>query len=384
MSTSRPFAYNTESLIPGTEQIGNIAIGVSTSLNYSSGAGGLRWWNGPDEDLGYVIAQSVPSGNQPNPDGVSASVGFFRSSEKSEISFVELANVIQGGSTESFTTGLEARTWLNANGYWTSYIDEDVQAFLTATGITDSTITSAINTFVIGLKENNLWTKMRAIYPFVGGTAATHRFNLKDPRDLDVAHRLIFSGGISHTSLGVLPGGVNGWANTYVNPSLVLTNNDTHISYYSRTSASRGSIEIGLGVDFNASSNRIVIHVSWSDGNMYSDAYNFGTARIAQANSNAGQGYYIQTRTSSSSHKVFKNGTQLGATNTGDSGNVTLINGNIPLFGLWNTSTNGMVSGLFSNRECSMATIGNGLSDSESSTLTTLVNNFQTTLGRAL
>ena len=64
MATSRPFAYNTGSAIAGTEQVGDIAIGTPTSGFISTG---LIWWNGPDEDLGYVIAHTVPSGTQPTP-----------------------------------------------------------------------------------------------------------------------------------------------------------------------------------------------------------------------------------------------------------------------------------------------------------------------------
>jgi len=120
MATSRPFAYNTGSPILGTLQIGDLAIGVEP-IDYSGGVGGVKWWNGPDEDLGYVIAQSVPEGNQPAPGGVTASIGFFRTDEKTEESFVDLANSIQKGVTETFTTGDEAKTWLNANGYWTSF-----------------------------------------------------------------------------------------------------------------------------------------------------------------------------------------------------------------------------------------------------------------------
>ena len=75
MATSRPFAYNTGSTITGTEQLGSIAIGTPTSGFTSTG---LRWWSGPDEDLGYVIAHTVPSGTQPNPVGVPAYIGFWR------------------------------------------------------------------------------------------------------------------------------------------------------------------------------------------------------------------------------------------------------------------------------------------------------------------
>ena len=118
MSTSRPFAYNTGSTISGTIQIGNLAIGIPTSGFPSTG---LQWWNGPDEDLGYVIAQSVPEGNQPTPfTGITASVGFFRSTILSESSFIEIAQRVS--TNQTFATGDAATTWLNANGYWSSWV----------------------------------------------------------------------------------------------------------------------------------------------------------------------------------------------------------------------------------------------------------------------
>jgi hypothetical protein len=73
--------------------------------------------------------------------------------------------------------------------------DPDVLAFVAASGVTDNTQKSAVNTLVTSLKEYSVWTKLNAIYPFVGGTATTHKWNLKDPRDLDAAYRLEFFGG---------------------------------------------------------------------------------------------------------------------------------------------------------------------------------------------
>jgi len=120
MATSRPFAYNTGTGITGTDQVGNLAVGTPT-VGFT--ATGLEWWNGPDEDLGYVIAQSVPSDTQPTPvSGVSASVGFFRSDALTNSSFINLANVIAGPSGGGpFSSATGAKAWLNSNGYWTSY-----------------------------------------------------------------------------------------------------------------------------------------------------------------------------------------------------------------------------------------------------------------------
>lgn len=120
MATARPFAYNTGAPITGTEQVGSLAVGYPTA-----GFVGLPWWNGPDEDLGYVIARSVPGNNQPVPVGTGAtgaSVGFFRSSALTEPSFISIANYVAGPSGGGpFASGSAAKTWLNANGYWTSF-----------------------------------------------------------------------------------------------------------------------------------------------------------------------------------------------------------------------------------------------------------------------
>jgi hypothetical protein len=48
----------------------------------------------------------------------SPTIGFWRSYDKSEQSFVILCNRLFG---QSFSEGNAAKTWLNANGYWTSW-----------------------------------------------------------------------------------------------------------------------------------------------------------------------------------------------------------------------------------------------------------------------
>lgn len=118
MPTTRPFAYNTGPEIPLTTQVGDLAIGYG-EVDYSSNYGGVQWWMGPDEDLGYVIAKPIPSGNQPNPFDIPAYVGFERSEVKTEESFLSLVRVVFG---QTFETGNQALIWLNTNGYWTSFV----------------------------------------------------------------------------------------------------------------------------------------------------------------------------------------------------------------------------------------------------------------------
>ena len=58
MPTSRAFAYNPSEVIPtGATQFGNLAI---QSTGWTAGCGGLQWFNGPDEDLGYSIGYPYP------------------------------------------------------------------------------------------------------------------------------------------------------------------------------------------------------------------------------------------------------------------------------------------------------------------------------------
>jgi hypothetical protein len=46
--------------------------------------------------------------------------------------------------------------------------------------------------------------KFMAIYPLVGGTQSTTKWNLKDPRDLDAAYRLSFYGNPVYAGTGIL------------------------------------------------------------------------------------------------------------------------------------------------------------------------------------
>jgi len=122
MSTARPFAYNLGAQISGTTQLGNLAIGVLNE-QYTLNYGGVRWWNGPDEDLGYVIAVPVSGNTQPTPNsGETASVGFYRSKFLTNQSFLEISDYLARIQSEPpFATTNDAYIWLTNQGYWTSY-----------------------------------------------------------------------------------------------------------------------------------------------------------------------------------------------------------------------------------------------------------------------
>jgi len=257
------------------------------------------------------------------------------------------------------------------NPYIFVSIDPDAQAFLTATGITDSTISAAINTLCLDLKGNNLWNKMKAVYPFVGGTATTHKWNLKDPQDTNTAFRLTFHGGITHTINGII-GAVNGYANSYLIPSNVLNLNSTHISYYSRTTqVNSGNVEMGTNVVGNQGGTLLII--KYSDGNAYFRV-NSPASYITYTNTDS-KGFYMSNRTAVGVINGWKNNIKVanGTFGSGITSNLSI------LLNAWNNQ--GSITD-FSQKNCAFSSIGDGLDDTEAANFYTIVQNFQTTLSR--
>ena len=254
--------------------------------------------------------------------------------------------------------------------------DTDAQAFITAAGITDTTQQSAINTLVTTLKGYGVWSKMKAIYPFVGGTANAHKFNLKDSRDSNAAFRLQFNGGWTHSSTGAKPNGTNAYTDTFLNPSTSLTNNNYHLSHYSRTQKPT-STEVDIAsMNGGASVTAIALDQYYAGAGKAFVAGDYNTSVIVNADTNT-LGMLVGSRTSQTSAKMFMNNVQKGST-------LTLSNPNtLPNVTIFIGANHSGVSILeFSSKECAFASIGDGLTDTEVANFYTAVQTFQTTLGR--
>jgi hypothetical protein len=243
-------------------------------------------------------------------------------------------------------------------------------AFATATGITDTTILNALNTFDLGLISNGLDTKMKAVYPFVGGTATTHKFNFMDARDLDVAFRLQFNGGGTFSSTGYQPNGTNAYANTFLPPLSNLPPTSSHISFYSRTNVSTTQVEMGVTTGTN---DQYLIEINTS-GISYFAVNNSGFISSSDANS---LGFYVGNRTASNVINGWKNSTKVVSGTNPSSSLTSSFN---PIFiAAWNEYGNAKY---YSNKECAFSSIGNGLTDGEATTFYNLVQAMQTTLSR--
>jgi len=254
--------------------------------------------------------------------------------------------------------------------------DADARAFITAAGITNGTQIGAINTLVKGLKGANLWTKLKAIYPMVGGTATTHKFNLKDPRDLDAAFRLNFQGGWTHGATGAKPNGTTGYADTFLTPSTSLTLYSASLSYYSReTTASVAQVEIGCENLGGLPSVALRVQIS---NTTRSGFYNGSTGAdwVFAANTDS-KGFFVGTRTTANLNKAFKNGSEIG-------NNTTTSHNAQPTVKIYLGALNDRNVAVknFSDRECAFSSIGDGLNDTENSQLFNIVQTYQTTLAR--
>lgn len=251
-------------------------------------------------------------------------------------------------------------------------IDPQAQAFITAAGITDPTQITAINTLVVSLKSASLWDKMKALYPMIGGSATSHKFNLKDPRDLDAAFRLAFSGGWTHSSNGALPNGTNAYANTFWQTLSQLPDNNTGcMSYYSKTNNAGGrdigSNAGGTGVFFSA------IRAFGGGSFIYTESGGEGVPLVPAT----GNIFNIVSRVSSTQIFRCDDGTiTVGGTTSSSKARHALdvyIGAN----------NNSGAPAFFGSKLCAFAHLGIGISQGEAQTLNTIVQAFQTTLGRA-
>lgn len=252
--------------------------------------------------------------------------------------------------------------------------DTDAQAFMTAAAITDTTQKTAVNTLVTDLKTANIWTKMKALYPFVGGTAASHRFNLKDPRTVDAAFYLEFFGGGTHSATGYQPNATTSYANTKLIPNNNLTANNSHLSFYSRSNtagANRASMGSTNSPSFTTSHQ---MFLKFTDGNYYG-IIDSNTAFAQFSNTNT-TGYYVVSRTANNSIKAYKN-SSLVATNT--STIIPIANSYSIFIGARSDS---FTAQNFDDKETAFASIGDGLTDAEAANFYTAVQAYQTSLNR--
>jgi hypothetical protein len=249
--------------------------------------------------------------------------------------------------------------------------DADAQAFFdrvtAAGGSLTTTEKNATNTLVVQMKADGIWTSMKAIYPMVGASAAACAQNLKS-----ASFTGTFTSGWTFASTGVTPNGTSAYMDSNLNQSTILSNNSSHISFYSRSNPTAVAVfEMGGYITPRG----VLLACYYASLGALSHLYTYPTDTASSLTFTDTRAFYIANRNSSTSNQIIRNATIL-ATNTTTRTSV-LANSNIFI------GTSGIV-GQFSSRECAFATIGDGLTDTQASDFYTAVQAFQVTLSRSV
>ena len=256
--------------------------------------------------------------------------------------------------------------------------DPDALAFFArvdaATGVSDyltSTEKSAVNDLVIQMKSDGIWTKMKAIYPMVGGGNGTLVQNQASCEQnlVSASFTGAFTSGWTFASTGVTPNGTSAYMDTGLIPNNDLQLNDVHGSSYIRNNVVvDGPVFSSENAGF---SNGFYIWPRYSSS-IYSIRANDDTS--SQGASSDSRGFWILRRNSSTVKTLWRNSSQFGTHNV----NSTNLNTSSIYLGASRNNSN------YSTFQNAFTSFGDGLTDTEASNFYTAVQAFQTTLSRAI
>jgi hypothetical protein len=213
----------------------------------------------------------------------------------------------------------------------------------------------------------------------VGGTAAQHRFNLKDPRAVDAAFYLDFIGGGTHSTNGYQPNGTTAYADTKLKPFGIFNNTTyAHMSYYSRSSAGNQSFEYGMGANDGVNNLSFVLRRANNTQAFFADFSNASYRLALNSTSTNGSGLFVGTQ-QGANIKLFKQNV-LQVSNTGAG-----TGGVPPNYNIYIGAQNSLnVGDGYTDKESAFASIGDSLTDGEASLFYTAVQTYQTTLSRQI
>jgi len=252
----------------------------------------------------------------------------------------------------------------------TNYL-ADAQRFIDSSGITDVTEIAAVKQLVKDLQDSCLWTKMKAVYPFVGSSASSTKWNLKNPLNADTAFRITWNGGMSYGYYGIQGNGSNAYGNPYFYPTTNFTAfNDLSFSIY--LGLNLDTIQSPLGC-INASYRGYSVFPRTSNTFYSNSGETLGTTSATSTDS---RGIYIVNRKAPSTSETLKNGVFL-MTNGGVNDFPTLP---YPIV-ISARTLNGTLE-YYSTNKIGWVGFHDGLTHNESVTLNNIIQRFLTALSR--
>ncbi len=239
--------------------------------------------------------------------------------------------------------------------------DADAQAFIDSVGITVQSEKDAICNLVSQLKSNSLWAKGIAIYPLSGTSATSQKWNLKDPRDVNAAYRITWSGTLTHNSSGVKPSsGGKGLFNLAYNS---IDIDSFSIAAYITENASSAYGSVGVAANISE------LYSPFPGGNIYlwKHGNNLVSTNGATGSGDA-RGFYLGN-SSSAGTSAWYNGSSKSSQSTVATSTATTTSYSINPASSF-TNTIGLVW------------MGWGLTNSEISTLNTIIETYMDAIGR--
>jgi hypothetical protein len=251
-------------------------------------------------------------------------------------------------------------------------------AAVTAAGGTYSPTTlAAVSAFAVSAKASGYWTKINRINLFCGNQLAAALVPLKVGGGSATETNVNFVAGDYTEATGLTGNGSTKYLNTGLVPSASLTLNDTHLSVYNR-----GSLVAGGGAHIGATSSATVstfyILAPLTDGSVYSDQYTNSAAsgRVFSAALPAPFGFVVGSRTGSTAHAVYQNGTSLATSASVSTGTLPTV----PVYVCAQDSSG--APGNWVSNPLAAYSIGSGLSAADVTAYNTHMQTFQQALLR--
>jgi hypothetical protein len=123
--------------------------------------------------------------------------------------------------------------------------DPDAIAYLSQVTSEGGTFTSAqetaVNNLFYNLKQYGFYSKITALYPFVGGNAASHTLNAVDPTATGQGSgKIVFYGGWTHNSSGITANGSTAYADTQLQVDTDIVFPDAHFCFRQTNTTPQG------------------------------------------------------------------------------------------------------------------------------------------------
>lgn len=248
--------------------------------------------------------------------------------------------------------------------------DADALAYFTAnTAITSEADKNAINSFYLGLKSDGIYTKIKAMYLPIWGSAAACKWNLVNPVDTNAAYRLTFSTGWTFSSSGATPNGTSAYADTFLKPSTSLVSNSNHLCVYARTNQVSNAVPIG---SYGDSSTINQLNISTGTGYYY---YSGGLSTELYSALADSKGFFVGTTRANNDRKTFRNNTQQASLTTSVFTAYSTLNIYIGARNFIGTPSN------YTTQQLSFSSIGDGLTDAEENNFYNKVQTLMTYFG---